>query len=87
MGAHTVAAGGTAGSGAGYGILAAVVLALVLGYLVSLRLHPLTSCRACGGRGRNRGAFYRYSIGNCSRCGGSGRKARFGVRLFGSGDR
>lgn len=58
------------------------VVVVIVGYFISLVLHPQTSCRACGGRGRNRGAIYRYSIGACGRCGGSGRKQRFGRRLL-----
>jgi DnaJ-class molecular chaperone len=60
---------------------------LLLGYLLSLRLHPYTSCRACKGRGRNRGGVYRFSFGDCGRCAGKGRKLRLGVRMFGKPDR
>lgn len=64
------------------GVLAITLVVLVVGYVLSLLLHPQTSCRACSGRGRNRGFVYRYSIGACGRCGGSGRKERFGTRVL-----
>ncbi|HVX44904.1 MAG TPA: hypothetical protein VHC49_13520 [Mycobacteriales bacterium] len=63
-------------------ILAIAIAVLIVGYVLSLFLHPQTSCRACSGRGRNRGFVYRYSIGACGRCGGSGRKERLGTRVL-----
>lgn len=82
MNEQLVAAGSADGSPGTATVIAVVVVVLVVGYLVSLLLHPQTSCRACGGRGRNRGFVYRYSMGACGRCGGSGRKDRFGRRLL-----
>jgi hypothetical protein len=39
-------------------LLAAVLL---LGYWISLRLHPYTACPTCEGRGRHHGALFNRS--------------------------
>lgn len=78
-----VAATRSSGSSDGYVDLVLVGAALVVGYLVSLWLHPWTACRSCSGAGRHRGGIYWYAWGDCPRCGGSGRKLRAGVRALG----
>lgn len=63
-------------------VIIGIVAIAVAGYLVSLRLHPMRACRACGGSGRHRGSVYRYSTRGCTSCGGNGRRARLGVNVF-----
>jgi hypothetical protein len=60
---------------------------LLLGYLISLRLHPNRKCRACKGVGRHAGSVFRYSTRQCVRCGGNGRRARLGIHVFHGGGR
>jgi DnaJ-class molecular chaperone len=67
------------------GTLIVLGIIVVVGYLVSLRLHPLHACRRCGGRGHHRGAVFKYSRRACTSCGGNGRRARLGVRMFHGG--
>jgi DnaJ-class molecular chaperone len=66
-------------------VAALIVVAAVfaVGYLLSIRLHPFTNCRACKGGSRQRGAIYRHGYRTCRRCKGSGRKLRFGAQLRG----
>ncbi|WP_143030041.1 hypothetical protein [Pseudonocardia oroxyli] len=58
-----------------------LVVVLVLGYVVSVFLHPFKVCPSCKGSPRSYGSIYTKSFRNCTRCGGSGR-----VRRFGAGD-
>lgn len=60
---------------------AALILAPIIVYLISVLLWPYTRCGRCSGSGKNAGSN-RNRWGNCSRCGGSGKKERLGVRLF-----
>lgn len=62
-------------------LLGVAVLIYGTGYLISLKIWPETSCRRCGGDGRNAGSNARR-FGRCKRCGGSGRKPRLGTRLL-----
>jgi DnaJ-class molecular chaperone len=68
-------------------ILIIIVIIAVAGYFVSLRLHPLTKCKACNGGGRHFGAVYTYAQRRCYKCAGTGRKDRLGTRVFGTGRR
>lgn len=61
-------------------VLAAGALIWAAGYYISLRIWPETTCRRCGGGGRNAGST-RRRFGRCRHCGGSGRKQRFGNRF------
>jgi hypothetical protein len=57
----------------------------VIGYFVSLLIHPLTRCPACtdrDGRFRHPVAVAAGGLVYCQRCGGTGRVVRFGVRAF-----
>lgn len=63
-------------------VLAAGVLIWAAGYYISLRIWPETSCRRCGGGGRNAGSTARR-FGRCRRCDGTGRKPRLGTRVLG----
>jgi hypothetical protein len=69
------------------GDLILIALVVLVGYLVSLRLHPWRNCRPCKGTGRHRGALYKYSQRSCTACGGNGRRGRLGVRVIHSGAR
>jgi len=64
------------------GALNAIGLLCGAAYYASLRIWPETSCRRCGGGGRNAGSNARR-FGRCKRCGGSGRKPRLGTRVLG----
>jgi len=64
------------------GFLIIVIIILVVGYFISLRIHPLTKCRLCKGTGRHFGSMYTYAQRRCRKCGGNGRVDRLGVRLF-----
>lgn len=59
-----------------------VIILAVVGYLISLRIHPLVRCRLCKGTGRHFGSVYTYAQRRCRKCGGTGRLDRLGVRLF-----
>ncbi|HEX9543371.1 MAG TPA: hypothetical protein VGA04_35080 [Streptosporangiaceae bacterium] len=69
------------------GWLVTLVVLFVVGYLVSLRLHPFRKCPACNGTGRHFGGFYTNSQRRCSRCGGGSRQERLGTRLGLGGNR
>jgi hypothetical protein len=56
-------------------VVLAVVVYLV-GYAISIRLHPYRPCRSCGQSGKHRGAVFTRSFRSCRRCGGSGRELR-----------
>jgi len=64
------------------GFLILIIILFVVGYFISLRLHPLTKCRLCKGTGRHFGSMYTYAQRRCRKCGGNGRVDRLGVRLF-----
>ncbi len=63
------------------GWLVVIAGLLGVGYVVSLRLHPLRRCPACKGTGRHKGGFYAYAYRNCNRCGGGSRQLRLGARM------
>jgi hypothetical protein len=65
------------------GTLIALAAIVIIGYLVSLRLHPLgRKCASCKGTGQQQGAIYRYAHRQCTRCGGNGIRGRYGVRIL-----
>jgi DnaJ-class molecular chaperone len=62
-----------------------IILIVVVGFIyyrLSLKSHPFTACKACGGRGRFYHPFFPDAFGLCKKCGGNGRQKRLGVRLF-----
>jgi DnaJ-class molecular chaperone len=63
-------------------IVIVIVIVAAVGYYISLRLHPLSKCKACSGGGRHWGTVYTYAYQRCPKCGGSGRADRLGTRLF-----
>jgi DnaJ-class molecular chaperone len=68
-------------------ILIIIVIIVVVGYYVSLRVHPLAKCRLCNGTGRHFGSVYTNAQRRCRKCGGSGRLDRLGTRVFLGGTR
>ena len=68
-------------NGDGTGVLLLIVAAIVVGYLISIRLHPLRRCGSCSGSGRHFGAMFTHAQRRCRTCGGSGRRERLGVRV------
>ena len=64
------------------GFFVVIVVMAAIGYLISLRIHPLTKCRVCNATGRHFGSFYGYSHRRCRKCGGTGRKDRLGAKVF-----
>ena len=69
-----------------YGYVLLAVAILVIGYAVSLRVHPYTPCRSCDGKGRHEGSIFRRAYSDCTRCKGKGRTLRLGVRMFSNRD-
>lgn len=63
-------------------ILAAVILFVI--YIASLRLHPRTRHRACGGTGEHHSALFPWTHRKCGGCQG-GRIVRWGARRWGAG--
>jgi len=63
-------------------VLIVLAIAWMGSYWISLRLHPFTKCRTCGGSGRHKGMFATHGSRACANCGGSSRVPRLGVRLF-----
>jgi DnaJ-class molecular chaperone len=62
--------------------LLVVIAVFVVGYLISLRIHPLRKCPVCKMTGRHWGSIYTYSYRRCRRCGGTGRLDRWGTQAF-----
>ena len=71
--------------GSGNTALLVVVVVALVGWLISLVLHPWTACSACKGSPRRFGAVASKSFRLCAACGGSGRQLRFGARMFHGG--
>ena len=65
------------------GTLAVIALVVVVGYLISLRLHPLGRiCKRCRGTGIQKGFIFRYSHRRCTKCGGNQVRGRYGLRTL-----
>jgi hypothetical protein len=62
-------------------IVIAIHVLLVL-WLLSLLLHPFTTCSSCNGSPRSYGAVATRSFRLCASCGGSGRRLRVGARVW-----
>jgi hypothetical protein len=63
-------------------MLVLVIVVIAVGYLVSLRLHPLRKCRSCNMSGRHFGGVFSYAYRRCRRCEGRGQLDRFGTQIF-----
>lgn len=66
----------------GRGILVVGAVVVVVGYVLSLLLHPYTRCGTCKGSPRHYGSIFKRAFRLCSACGGSGRERRLGARLL-----
>jgi DnaJ-class molecular chaperone len=64
------------------GIVIIIGIIAVVGYFISLKVHPMTKCGLCNGTGRHFGTVYKSAQRRCRKCGGSGRKDRLGTRVF-----
>ena len=62
------------------------VAIFVIGYFLSLHLHPYTKCNKCDGTSVHRGAVFSGSR-KCHKCSGTGRKQRLGAALLKIGDK
>ena len=70
------------------GIMTTIIVlgaVLLVGYWISLRLHPYTNCLTCEGRGRHYGAVFSRYWRPCHACDGRGRRQRRGARVLGYG--
>ncbi|MGH8878964.1 MAG: hypothetical protein ACRD0P_16765 [Stackebrandtia sp.] len=72
----------TADDGRSTTVLVVLAVVAIGGYLASLKLHPYTNCRACGGGAKHHGDVFGHAFRACRRCSGTGRKLRLGVRLL-----
>lgn len=54
----------------------------VVGYLVSLRIHPFSKCPRCKGKGIHRGGVFSYSTRACTKCKGRAIQPRLGRRIL-----
>ncbi len=66
-------------------MLVLVIVILAVGYLVSLRIHPLRKCPRCNMSGRHFGAVFAGSYRRCRRCDGRGQLDRVGTQVFWGG--
>ncbi len=64
------------------GVFIIIGIIAATGYYISLRIHPLTKCKVCGGAGKHHGTVYASAYHRCTKCGGTGRADRLGTRLF-----
>ena len=62
--------------------LAAVWGIVMLGYVISLVIHPRIRCLHCSGTGELRGRLYPWAFRRCPRCAG-GRTIRRGATVIG----
>jgi hypothetical protein len=65
--------------------LVLAALGLLVVYISSLRLHPRTRHRACGGTGEHHSALFPWTHRKCPGCGGRGRIIRWGASQWGAG--
>lgn len=54
----------------------------VVGYLVSLRIHPFSKCPRCKGKGIHRGGVFTYATRACTKCKGRAIRPRLGRRIL-----
>jgi DnaJ-class molecular chaperone len=59
-----------------------IIVIIAVGYLVSLRIHPLRKCPRCNMSGRHFGTFFTGSYRRCRRCQGRGQLDRVGTQVF-----
>ena len=70
-------------TGGAMSIIILIAVVVVLGYYLSLRIHPTTRCKRCDSSTRHYDLVYSdRRRGTCPSCGGTGRQERFGTRFF-----
>lgn len=78
----TGAPAGAAADLSGSSLALAVVAVAVVGWVLSLWLHPNRRCRRCRGTGKHFGSTFTSAFRLCTSCGGNGRQKRVGARLL-----
>jgi DnaJ-class molecular chaperone len=71
-------------------ILLLIAVFAVLGYYLSLRIHPTVRCKRCDTSRRHYDLIYSHNQWqrlNCPSCHGTGRRERLGLRIFGGKSR
>jgi hypothetical protein len=63
-------------------VIGAIWLVLMLGYAVSLLIHPRSRCTHCNGTGELRGSLFTWTFRRCGQCQG-GRIIRRGATVMG----
>jgi DnaJ-class molecular chaperone len=63
-------------------MLILIIVIIAVGYLVSLRIHPLRKCPRCNMSGRHFGAVFPGSYRRCRKCQGRGQLDRVGTQVF-----
>ncbi len=63
-------------------ILFVIIAAVVISYVISIKINPNRKCRKCNGRGFHRGVLYSYATRGCTTCGNRGVVPRFGVKFL-----
>lgn len=63
-------------------VIALIVLALVLRYVVSCIAWSFRDCRVCKGKGNHRPWWNRKLSRPCSWCGQTGKRQRYGRRIW-----
>ena len=63
-------------------MLVLIIVIIAVGYLVSLRIHPLRKCPRCNMSGRHFGAVFPGSYRRCRKCQGRGQLDRVGTQVF-----
>ena len=63
-------------------VIGAVWLVLMLGYAVSVLIHPRSRCTHCNGTGELRGSIFTWTFRRCPQCQG-GRTIRRGATVLG----
>jgi DnaJ-class molecular chaperone len=64
------------------GAVVLIAIIVVIGYVVSIRLHPLRKCPSCKMTGRHFGSLYTGSYRRCGKCEGRGQLDRMGTKVF-----
>jgi DnaJ-class molecular chaperone len=63
-------------------ILFVILAAVVISYVVSIKVNPNRKCRKCKGKGFHRGTVFTYATRGCTTCGNRGVVPRFGVKFL-----
>lgn len=63
------------------GFVVLIAIIVLVGYVVSVRFHPLRKCSTCKGTGRLFGSLYKGSYRRCGKCEGRGQVDRMGTKV------